>query len=185
MLSAVRDRLYSRMEETSFRTSMTILAGVVALAAVIAVAGILLSRSPAATHPSALGRPPGAGPASVTPTSARATPTRTVSPSSAPSRAPSHRSPSPAGNTSDAGADAAAGGPAAGQPASDGTAGSPGSSGSSGRASSTPPKASRTWPSRSQIAAWWAWWSQHRGEFGGHGRYPGGGSGPRWGRGRY
>jgi hypothetical protein len=172
-LSAIRDRLYTRMEETSFRSSMTILAGVVLLAAAIAVAGILLSRSPAAAHRSALGPPPGTRPASVAPTSARATPSRTATPSPSPS--PSHAAPAPTGNAAEPGAAAAA--PA--QPASGQTAAT---------AARTPsaPRVSWTWPSQNQIAAWWAWWREHQGESGGYGGYGGGyGHGAGWGRGGF
>jgi hypothetical protein len=71
--SAFRNGLYTRMEEISFRTSMTVLGGVVAVAAVIAGVTVLMSQGPApAARPAALGSSPASH--SIVPTSAPPTP---------------------------------------------------------------------------------------------------------------
>ena len=67
-LSAFRDGMYTRMEEISFRTSMTVLAGVVAFAAVVASVSVLMSQSSGLPRHAALSRPATA-PASAGPTS--------------------------------------------------------------------------------------------------------------------
>ena len=58
-LSAFREVMYTRMEEISFRSSMTVLAGVVAFAAVVAAVSTLMTVSPGPARHAALGRPPG------------------------------------------------------------------------------------------------------------------------------
>lgn len=80
-LSAFRDVIYTRMEEISFRSSMTVLAGVVAFAAVVAAVSTLMSVLPGPARHAALGRRPG----SAAPSSALAQPNRTP-PSPAPVR---------------------------------------------------------------------------------------------------
>lgn len=61
--------MYTRMEEISFRTSMTVLAGVVAFAAVVASVSVLMSQSSGLPRHAALSRP-AIAPASAGPTSA-------------------------------------------------------------------------------------------------------------------
>jgi hypothetical protein len=84
---AFRNRLYARMEEISFRTSMTVLGGVVAVAAVIAGVSVLMSQA-APARPAALSPAPASS--SAVPTSAPAarpaSPSRPAPTSSAPAR---------------------------------------------------------------------------------------------------
>jgi hypothetical protein len=85
--AAFRNGLYGRMEEISFRTSITVLTGVIAVAAVIAGVGLLMSQSPAPARPTALSPAPASHSAA---TSAPATPSPSepAPTSSAPSRTP-------------------------------------------------------------------------------------------------
>ena len=88
--AAFRTGLYARMEEISFRTSMAVLAGVVAVAAIIAGVTLAVSQGPAAARPVALSPAPvrhsaaptaapptpAVSPSRATPTAAARTPTR-------------------------------------------------------------------------------------------------------------
>ena len=56
-LRAFRDVMYTRMEEISFRTSMTVLAGVVAFAGVLAAVSVLMSLPPGVARHTAAGAP--------------------------------------------------------------------------------------------------------------------------------
>ena len=101
--TAFRNGLYTRMEEISFRTSMTVLGGVVAVAAVIAGVSVLMSQTPAPARPVAASPVPpthSAGPSSAPPTPA-ASPSRTAPTAAAPARthapaAPVHETTYPA-----------------------------------------------------------------------------------------
>jgi hypothetical protein len=101
--TAFRNGLYTRMEEISFRTSMTVLGGVVAVAAVIAGVSVLMSQTPAPARPvaaSPVSPTHSAGPSSAPPTPA-ASPSRTAPTASAPARthapaAPVHETTYPA-----------------------------------------------------------------------------------------
>jgi hypothetical protein len=73
-----RNGLYARMEEISFRTSMTVLGGVIAVAAVIAGVSVLMSQTRAPARPVAVSPAP---------------PTRSAVPSSAPAASPSRTAP--------------------------------------------------------------------------------------------
>jgi hypothetical protein len=80
-LRAFRDVMYTRMEEISFRTSMTVLAAVVAFAGVLAAVSVLMSLPPGVARHTAAGlpaRPPSASaasaPATRTPESPSASP---------------------------------------------------------------------------------------------------------------
>src|ERR1700759_254837 len=86
--TAFRNGLYTRMEEISFRTSMTVLGGVIAVAAVIARVSVLMSQAPAPARPVAASSAPparSAGPSSAPPTPP-ASPSRTAPTASAPAR---------------------------------------------------------------------------------------------------
>jgi hypothetical protein len=101
--AAFRNGLYTRMEEISFRASMTVLGGVVAVAAVIAAVSVLMSQAPATARPVAAGPPPAThsiAPTAAPPTPA-ASPSRIAPTSSAPARtkvtaAPAHEATYPA-----------------------------------------------------------------------------------------
>jgi hypothetical protein len=88
--AAFRNQLYARMEEISFRTSLTVLTGVAAVAAVIAGVGLLMSQSPAPARPVALSPAPASHSALATPPPAAATPSPSapVPTPSAPDRTP-------------------------------------------------------------------------------------------------
>ncbi len=82
-LRAFRDVMYTRMEEISFRTSMTVLAGVVAFAAVLAAVSVLMSLPPGVARHTAAGAPARTPPASAVPAPA----TRTLaSPAASPAQ---------------------------------------------------------------------------------------------------
>jgi hypothetical protein len=76
--TAFRNGLYARMEEISFRTSMTVLGGVIAVAAVIAGVSVLMSQTPAPARPLA---------------ASPVLPTRSAGPSPAPPASPSRTAP--------------------------------------------------------------------------------------------
>lgn len=170
-LSAFREIIYSRMEEISFRSSMTVLAGVVAFAAVVAAVSILMSVSPGPAHHAALGWSPG----SAAPSSALARPTRT--PASPPS-SPAPVRPSPV-------RDARSG--ATHAPAVTTVASAPSPSVPTPAVSPSPARMSY----EAAVAAWWSWWLRVHGRrdtraygggsFGGLGR-DGGRSGRGGGR---
>lgn len=98
-----RNGLYARMEEISFRTSMTVLGGVIAVAAVIAGVSVLMSQTQAPARPVAVSLAPptrSAVPSSAPPTPA-ASPSRTAPTAAAPARthapaAPVHETTYPA-----------------------------------------------------------------------------------------
>jgi hypothetical protein len=102
--AAFRSALYARMEEISFRTALAVLTGVVAVAAVIAGVGLVMTQSPAPARPTALGPAPAAHvstPASAPPSSSAPTPnspspSRPAPTSSAPARTPAPVKTSPA-----------------------------------------------------------------------------------------
>jgi hypothetical protein len=94
--AAFRNRLYARMEEVSFRASMAVLGGVVAVAVIVAGTSLALSQAPAPVRSAAISPAPvspSAAPSSAPPPSAAspsrpaatATPARTKAP--APERA--------------------------------------------------------------------------------------------------
>ena len=58
--AAFRDRLYTRMEEISFRASMAVLAGVVAVAAIIAGVTLAVSQGSPTARPAAFSPAPSA-----------------------------------------------------------------------------------------------------------------------------
>ncbi len=141
--------MYTRMEEISFRASMTVLAGVVAFAAVVASVSVLMSQSSGPQH-AALGHPATA-PASAGPTSARVNPGRpsAATPATSPARAtPASSRAQPAASTPPP---VTAAGPAAATPAAAGP--TPAASQSLARISS-----------RAAVATGWSWWLRvHRG----------------------
>ena len=75
--AAFRDRLYTRMEEISFRASMAVLAGVVAVAAIIAGITLAVSQGSPTARPAAFSP----APASHSPAPTSAPPTPAASPS--------------------------------------------------------------------------------------------------------
>jgi hypothetical protein len=152
------------MEQISFRTSMTVLGGVVAVAAVIAAVTVLTNQAPAPSRPVALSPSSASHSAPTTPSSAPATPPT-------PAASPSRTAPEPS-------APARTQGPAASvpEPAYPATAGN-----------STP---SRDVPAaisghsasvqrfNSALAAWAAWWRARLSRAGGvHSGFGGFGSG--------
>lgn len=162
-LFAFREVLYTRMEEISFRTSMTVLGGVVAFAAVIAAVSTLMSLSAGPARPAALsGAPVSAAPSSA-PASLRPAP---ASPS--PSSGPPWVTPSPVRDT----------GPSAGTHAPVTTvaaASAPSPTVPTPALSPSPARVSR----QAAVAAWWAWWLRVYGQgggraYGGYGRDRGG-----------
>jgi hypothetical protein len=95
--AAFRNGLYARMEEVSFRSSMTVLGGVIAVAAVIAGVSVLMSQPPAPARPVAVSPVPptrSAAPSSAAPTPA-ASPARTAPTASAPARTHAPAAPVP------------------------------------------------------------------------------------------
>jgi hypothetical protein len=95
--AAFRNGLYARMEEISFRTSITVLSGVIAVAAVIAGVGLLMSQAPAPARPAALSPAPASHSAPATLAPATSSPSELAPTSSAPSRSPAPVVTSPAG----------------------------------------------------------------------------------------
>jgi hypothetical protein len=163
MPGSFRNRLHARMEEISFRTSITVLTGVTAVAAVIAGVGLLMSQSPAPGRPAALGPAPAShsAPATPAPASATPSPSQPAPRSAAPSRTPAPVMTSPAREVT-----------------------YPATAENSTPVRNAPATASHAAPSRSvspAVAAWLAWWQQvlasHRG--GGLGT---GHGGLHWGR---
>ena len=163
-LSAFREVMYTRMEEISFRSSMTVLAGVVAFAAVVAAVSTLMSVSPGPARHAALGRPPG----SAAPSSALAQPTRTPA---SPSSSPAPVRPSPVRD---------AGSGATHAPVMTAVASAPSPSVPTPTVSRSPARMSY----EAAVAAWWSWWLRVHGRgdtraygggsFGGSGRDGGG-----------
>jgi hypothetical protein len=146
-LFAFRQVLYARMEEVSFRTSMTVLAGVVAFAAVGAAVSTAASLSPGPARHAALGRPPASAAPSYAPASVPATPAQPAPASPSPS-SPSPVTPSPVRDTgSSAGTHAPVTAAAA--------------------AASVPTPTLSPSPARvsyqAAVAAWWAWWARVHG----------------------
>jgi hypothetical protein len=159
-LRAFRDVMYTRMEEISFRTSMTILAGVVAFAGVLAAVSVLMSLPSGLARHTAAGGPARTPSASAPPASAHATRTA-ESPSASPEQpTPSLVRDAPHG----ASTTAAAPRPAVPTPAQ-------------------VPSLARV-SHQSAAAAWWAWWTRvHGGGFGHGGTRGYGGSFGGFGRG--
>jgi hypothetical protein len=178
-LFAFREVLYTRMEEISFRTSMTVVGGVVAFAAVIAAVSTLMSLSTGPARHAALSGPPASAAPSSAPASPRPAPAW-PSPLASPSSGPPSVTPSPvrdtgpsAGTHAPVTAVAAASAPA--------TVPAPGLSPSPARVSE-----------QAAVAAWWAWWlrvygrggdrAYGGGTYGGSGRDRGGFGGDGFGR---
>ena len=149
-LLAFRDVMYTRMEEVSFRTSMTVLAGVVAFAAVVAAVSTLMSVPAGPARHAALGRP--AAPAA--PSSAPATSAPPAPAPASPSSAPTRVRPSPVRDAAPAAA-----------------ASAPSPAGPAPPLSPSPARISY----QNAVAAWWSWWLRVHG--GGFRSYRGGGFG--------
>jgi hypothetical protein len=163
--AAFRSSLYAHMEEISFRTAITVVTGVVAVAAVIAGVGLLMAQAPAPGRPTALGSSPDA---------------RSSAQPSAPSTpaAPTSSSPSPSPPASSAPARTPA--PVKTSPAREATY--PGTAENAQRAPVTraaAPHATARRPLSSAVAAWLAWWQHILASRRGHGGLGGGG---HWGR---
>jgi hypothetical protein len=147
--AAFRNGLYARMEEISFRTSITVLTGVIAVAAVIAGVGLLMSQVPAPARPAALSPAPASHSASATPASATPSPSEPAPTTSAPSRTPA---------------------PVVTSPAREATY--PATAEDSTPVRTAPAAAPRAAlaqrPASPAVAAWLAWWQQvlasHRGD---------------------
>ncbi|MGA2829859.1 MAG: hypothetical protein ABSF03_27535 [Streptosporangiaceae bacterium] len=156
-LLTFRQVMYARMEEVSFRTSMTVLAGVVAFAAVVASVSTLMSLSSGPAQHAAPGRPPAyAAPSPASPSRPAPAP-----PSASSSRPPA--SPSPVRST---GPDSGAYTPVTAAAASEPSPGMP----------------ARWLSHRAAAAAWWSWWLRVYG--GGSDRAYGGGGSRGFGQGR-
>jgi len=141
--------MYTRMEEISFRTSMTVLAGVVAFAAVVASVSVLMSQSSGPRH-AALGRP-ATVPAAAGPTSALVNPGSL--PPAAPSTSPARATPAPTSHAR----------PAAGTPPPATAAGPAAVAPAAGPTPAVSPSLARI-SSRAAAATWWSWWLRvHRG----------------------
>jgi hypothetical protein len=169
--AAFRSALYARMEEISFRTAITVVTGVVAVAAVIAGVGLLMSQSPAPARSTALGpSAPAAGSGPRTPgpsPSSPPAPSRPAPTSSAPARTPAPVVTSSARQaTYPATAENAERAPAA-----------------SAAPAPAPAVSQARRPISSAVAAWLAWWQHILASRGGtstrHGDLHGG---LRWGR---
>ncbi|HEY2238312.1 MAG TPA: hypothetical protein VGI21_05960 [Streptosporangiaceae bacterium] len=164
--AAFRSSLYARMEEISFRTAITVVTGVVAVAAVIAGVGLLMAQAPAPDRPTALGSAPAVR--SSAPASTPAAPTSSPPSASPPASSAPARTPAPVKTS----------------PAREATY--PGTAENAQRApvarTAAPPVTARR-PLSSAVAAWLAWWQhvlagRHRGGLSiGHG-----GLGAHWGR---
>jgi hypothetical protein len=167
--AAFRSSLYARMEEISFRTAITVGTGVVAVAAVIAGVGLLMTQAPAPSRPTALGpsadaRSSAQAYAPSTPAAPTASPSPSPPASSAPARTPAPVKTSPAREAT-----------------------YPGTAENAQRApvtrAATPPATAPRLPS-SAVAGWLAWW-QHilaSRDGGGSSIGHGGLSGGHWGR---
>lgn len=162
--AAFRSLLYARMEEISFRAAITVVTGVVAVAAVIAGVGLLMAQAPAPDRSTALGSSPAARFSARAPAPTSASPSPSPPASSAPARTPAPVKTSPAREaTYPATAENAQRAPVT-------------------RAAAPPVTARR--PLSSAAAGWLAWWqhvlaSRHGGGLGiGHGGLGGG----HWGR---
>jgi hypothetical protein len=141
-LRAFRDVVYTRMEEVSFRTSMTVLAGVVAFAGVLAAVSVLMSLPPGMPRHTAAGapaRPPSAsaasGPGTRTPGSPSASPAQ-------PTPSPVRDAPPAAKTAAPVTAAATVPRPAVPTP--------------------TLPSSLARVSYQSAAAAWWAWWTRVR-----------------------
>lgn len=155
-LFAFREVLYTRMEEVSFRTSMTVLGGVVAFAAVVAAVSTLMSLSTGPARHAVLSGPPASAAPSSAPASPRPAPA-SPSPLASPSAGPPSVTPSPVRDT----------GPSAGSHAPVTTV-----------AAASAPSPARV-SGQAAVAAWWAWWLRVYGQggdraYGGYGRDRGG-----------
>jgi hypothetical protein len=153
------------MEEISFRTAITVVTGVVAVAAVIAGVGLLMAQAPAPARPTALGPSPDA---------------RSSAQASAPA-APTSPPPSPSPPASPAPARTPA--PVKTSPAREATY--PGTAENAQRAPvarTAAPQATARRPLSSAMAAWLAWWQHILASRRGHGGLGGGGGALHWGR---
>jgi hypothetical protein len=143
-----RNGLYARMEEISFRTSMTVLGGVIAVAAVIAGVSVLMSQTQAPARPVAVSPAP---------------PTRSAVPSSAPAASPSRTAPT-------ASAPARTHAPAA--PVHETTYPATDEDSTPSRhvpAATSGRRAFGRHINSAAVAAWAAWWRSRLGGLGGHG----------------
>jgi hypothetical protein len=163
-LLAFREVLYTRMEEISFRTSMTVLGGVVAFAAVVAAVSTLMSLSTGPARHAALSGPPASATRSPAPASPRPTPAW-PSPSASPSSGPPSVTPSPDRDT----------GPSVGTHAPVATVAAASAPSPTVPAPALSPSPARV-SEQAAVAAWWAWWLRVYGR-GGDRAYGGGTSG--------
>jgi hypothetical protein len=146
--AAFRNGLYTRMEEVSFRTSMTVLGGVIAVAAVIAGVSVLMSQTPGPARPVAVSPVP---------------PTRSAVPSSAPAASPSRTAPT-------ASAPARTHAPAA--PVHETTYPATDEDSTPSRHVPAPTSGRRAFGRQlnsAAVAAWAAWWRSRLGGLGRHG----------------
>ncbi len=159
--SAFRNQLYARMEEISFRTSMTVLGGVVAVAAVIAAVTVATSQGSTPVRPAAL---------SPAPASHSSTP---AAPPPTPAASPSQPSPTASKPSATKAPVVAAAPRAAAYPATDAD--------SRPYRAPSPPYHQRHL--NSAMAAWAAWWQGRLAAAGAHGggRHPGIGGGHGFG----
>ena len=182
-LLAFREVLYTRMEEISFRTSMTVLGGVVAFAAVIATVSTLMSVSTGPARHAALSGPPVPPAPSSAPASPRPAPA-SPSPSASPSSGPPSVTPSPVRDT----------GPGAGDHAPVTTVAAASAPSPTVPAPALSPSPARV-SEQGAVAAWWAWWlrvygrggdrAYGGGTYGGYGRDRGGFGGGGFGGGGF
>jgi hypothetical protein len=160
-LFAFREVLYTRMEEISFRTSMSVLGGVVAFAAVVAAVSTLMSVSTGPAPHAALSGPPASAAPSSAPNPTRPAPA-SPSPSASPSSGPPSVTPSAVRDT----------GPSAGTHAPVTTVAA-----ASAPSPIVPTPALSPSPARvseqAAVAAWWSWWLRVYGR-GGDRAYGGG-----------
>jgi cytoskeletal protein RodZ len=166
--AAFRSSLYARMEEISYRTAITVVTGVVAVAAVIAGVGLLMTQAPAPGRPTALGS------ASAARSSAQA---------SAPSTSAAPTSSSPSASPPASTAPARTPAPVKTSPAHEATY--PGTAEDAQRApvarTAAPPVRARR-PLGSAVAAWLVWWQRVLASRHGGGTSIGhGGLGAHWG----
>jgi hypothetical protein len=171
-LAAWRGALYARLEEISFRTAITVVTGVVAVAAVVAGVGLLMAQTPAPARSTALGPAP----------SARSTAQAPVPTSAGPTGGPTGTPPRPSPPASSAPARTPA--PEPTSPAREATY--PATAEHAQRAPAAPaaaPHPAARRPVGSAVAAWLAWWQRilasRRGGGIGRGGLHGG---VRWGR---
>jgi len=143
-LSAFREVMYTRMEEISFRASMTVLAGVVASAAVMAAVSTLMSIPPGPARHTALGRPPATAAPWFAPASFPSKPAPPTLAPALPSSSPASARPSRVRET----------GSGATQAPVTTVASVPSPNVPTPMVSPSPSRGSY----QAAVAAWWAWW---------------------------